>query len=1182
MSTTDPKFTKEEKDVKGKKPAKKEFFFSNYVEKFIKTESQIQTHTWFSPTRKTKILHVPWERNDEFMETVFNYVTKTPVEILENPTRGENAITEKVSRDQDKFRMFADIDFKVELFEKHSLPSQHDVLVGYMSDLVRLYDATILALFGPQFLDDRVLAIRLPYKLHIIYPSLIVNKKIACRVSDKFDEKIKRDSRFTKAFEDALQHKQNIVDTSVYGTGLRLPGMHKSTMGNKNNANEKELQLHENIFGENKYSHRYRFVDIESFDLIPFSLETFKSSSIRVPPDVRYSVSLDKDLRMLLPGAKKERKEKLTFVPDIDDNIFKLDLDSDEEDHGNVSSIGGSNGTGGDSGTVGDGTKKKLAHMLEGTVKWLTKQYNHVIDGKTIRLLEFEKDSGENNSTFKDTNDPFRKQVDESGITIMHMYLIFPLTTKECHFKGKDHNSNRQFLYMSKYECYQKCHDCRDKGKIKPIRSGKFPYNVKTELYKLGVIESDALVKVSKKKDLTVEEKTDAVQKMVYSSKPFFPKNDLVINHDKMVFNDLGVYIPLEDLWCEICKVDHQEPCTYFHAMQTGQMSLSCAQTSSIGKFYPNPPVNIDIVTRQLVFSNCNITINRSSSITNNHGNTVTTFNNVVSTTNVVNNYADNTGDVSIDFEEETIFEDIVLNHLMFESLTGSTWSISKVLHHLTKHEFACTKNGVWYAFKGHRWVEDAESAVMFYISDRLSVYYRQVRDYYKENTENPELKARRVNQVQKIVEKLSNNNPKCEVLKEAKGFFFEDDFYRIGNVTFEQRLDKYRNFLCFTNGVLNLDTDEFRHGSPFDFITMCVDYPYTDVGDPQKRIVVESFFQDIQPDVNERMYLLLFLASLLHGATDDETFHILTGSAANGKSLLRDIVMAVLGEYFGTIPANLLTKERPGSSSPQPEIVKLKGKRAIIGSEPEKNQKINTGYMKFLTGNDPVEARNLHSNSLVAFQPHFKLIMLCNDIPLMDNNDNGVWRRSRILEFPVVFCDNPRKTHPHEKKIDRTLKSKIESCKQEFFLYLFEHFRMRRTMTVLKPTDKVNKMVDLHRLKSNTVEQFIKEQTEDALGDGLLVADLYPRYLQWMRAELPGERPLKKTEVIGELEKSREIEFSKYCRVKGKKGGGQNGIKNCRLVNNENNEVGINKEDDDDDDENEEEALNDVSTLNF
>ena len=63
-------------------------------------------------------MHVPFDRNEEFLEKVYDYLIDTPEKIREDPQRGENALTEKIVQAHDKFRMFADIDFKIEAFRK--------------------------------------------------------------------------------------------------------------------------------------------------------------------------------------------------------------------------------------------------------------------------------------------------------------------------------------------------------------------------------------------------------------------------------------------------------------------------------------------------------------------------------------------------------------------------------------------------------------------------------------------------------------------------------------------------------------------------------------------------------------------------------------------------------------------------------------------------------------------------------------------------------------------------------------------------------------------------------------------------------------------------------------------------------------------------------------------------------
>jgi P4 family phage/plasmid primase-like protien len=1145
--------------------------FKDYMSKFIKAPEQEQTHTWFSVALGTKTLSVPEELNEEFLEHVFEYITKTPTAILENPKRGENSITEKVIKNLDKFRMFADIDFGVNLFEKYELPSEPDLLKAWMSDLVFLYDRVIEEIYGSGFTEDRVLAVRLPYKIHIIYPSVIVNKAIGNFLSDKFAAKLRDDERF----KGILTKDEKIIDKSVYSTGLRMVGMHKSTMGKKEKM-EHEWRVHENIFGENSYTHCYRFVHPRTFDVLATTSSMFSNASIRAKKSEEYTTPLDETLFRTLIKGKGKATSSIGRARLVNNNVSstsslllersrKLHVNSlfdGDDDFSATRFIGGNVGSSSSSSSsssrifhtndrvevdavdpvypidpidpvdpdndneyteygtfAGKLSVAEINRKLPLTIKFLVKQYNHIIKVDKIVLLETIDDRGTMNES-------------------LHRTLIIPLDTKECHLAGRMHTGNHQYLVLDKNGSRQKCHDCSRRGvnsPIKPIKPGRLPLAVKNELYTIDIIKGDFLMKNPRNHSAPSDaEKANVMVEVVNRVRNYFPRNDLLVDENTIVFNHTGAYVRLMDLYCELCKCKHDDPETFFQALKSGEMVLHCKKNLTVGKTYPNPPLFLDAESRQFLFSD-------------------------IATAPVsvgdVGNYGEYTGDVPIDFQEEPIFEDEELNHLIFESLANTTWPIVKVIHHLGKYHFNCTIGGEWFSFKKHRWVRNSESAITYFISENVARYYRQVRDFYRENTENPELRTKRVSHLQKIIDKLTNTNQKAEILKEAKTYFYEKDYYAVDNTNlhFEDRLDDQRHLLCFSNGVKDLDNDIFRDGSPYDFITMTVGFDYPSESNPEKRKTVLQFFEDIQPDEEERDYLLLFLSSLLHGMTKEETFHIFTGAAANGKSLLRDLIMAMLGEYFESIPANLLTKERPSSSSPQPEMVKLKGKRAVFGSEPEAGQKINTGFMKFLTGNDPLKARLCHSNDLVEFHPHYKLILLCNDLPLMDSNDSGTWRRARIIEYPVTFMDKPRPGNRYEKKINENLKTTIQECKEECMLYFLEIFKRFKILDRLRPTKKVNRMVDAHKKRSNTVAQFLVENTEESVGHGILLVDFYQKYLQWMRSEMPGEQPLIKSKVIDELMRMKDIDYIKHCRVKGRKGGGQHGIRNRKLIDREN-----------------------------
>ncbi len=1096
---------------------------------------QVQTHTWFSPTRKTTKLHVPADRSDEFLEHVFSYITQNDDQLLEDIHRGENSITEKVQLEQDRFRLFADVDFKVSLFEAGHLPRDRVTLIRLMSDLVRIYDEIVAAVFSAENVLDRIVAVRLPYKLHLVYPSVIVNQRLATTVAAIFASQLKEDPRF----RDALAQDPNIVDTSVYRTGLRMVGMHGSLMKTPHKI-ETECRAHELLF-PSTYQHRYKIVDVDTFRPVQMSLKLYKDASILAQSSDDYTEpiadaleELTANLHPILFGksksASKGKQRGASITSDARDTSGTV--------HGEKLQ-------------VVDG--QPLLAQLSATLKYMVRTYNHLICEEKIFLKRFT--LGETAMFCENENDAVDPREGATGEKVQS-FLVFPLTTKECHFAGRVHEGNHQYLLIDHKGSRQKCHDCPE-SVHKPLKPGRFPATIKNELHKLGVITSDTLAKNRRKKAPTHEERMNAVESMLVDFRKMYPKNELKVDPNRVIMNETGLCIGLLDLYCQVCNRMHGEPCTHMFVMETGKAFVRCDQ-APFGSFSPNPPLAVPQQVKSLLFHNCNISITQT----------------------VINNYNDSTGDVGVDFIEEPVFDDEALNHLIYESLTGNTWPIVKVIHYLGRDTFDCTKEGIWYVFKHHRWIQNSEGAFAYFISEKVSDYYREARDYYRENTADSELRGKQVSHLQKIIDKLTNIKPKTDIIKEAKNYFYEEDFYRggeSGEVHFEKRLDEHRHLLCFTNGVYDLDADHFREGSPHDFITLCVGYDFPTQPDPEKHKIVEKFFADMQPDEEEREYLLLFLSSLIHGMTKEETFHIFTGGAANGKSLLRDLVMRTLGEYFENIPANLLTRERPASSSPQPEIVKLKGKRAVFGSEPEQQQKINTGFVKWITGNDPLKARLLNSNELVEFLPHFKLVLLCNDIPLMDSNDFGTWRRSRIKVFPVTFMDKPRRGNKYEKPLDEGLKQTIPDCKGEFMLYLMQYFRKYRNMKRLRPTTQVLQMVEKHKRRSNNLMQFIDECTVEAPGHGILLSDLYPKYRMWMQNELPGEQPMIKSKIIEEIQKLKNVDYTRYCRVQGRKGGGQQGIKGRKIVENGKREAGCGNEDGDLDDG---EALQDGSEI--
>jgi phage/plasmid-associated DNA primase len=140
-----------------------------------------------------------------------------------------------------------------------------------------------------------------------------------------------------------------------------------------------------------------------------------------------------------------------------------------------------------------------------------------------------------------------------------------------------------------------------------------------------------------------------------------------------------------------------------------------------------------------------------------------------------------------------------------------------------------------------------------------------------------------------------------------------------------------------------------------------------------------------------------------------------------------------VLGQYKGTVPISLVTQKRTTIGNTSSEIYQLIGTRYAVMQEPSKGDVINEGVMKEITGGDPIVCRALFKDS-VTFIPQFKLAVCTNNLFDIKSNDDGTWRRIRVVNFESKFTlkpyndpEFPVESYPHQFMLDTTLDEKFD-----------------------------------------------------------------------------------------------------------------------------------------------------------
>ena len=442
------------------------------------------------------------------------------------------------------------------------------------------------------------------------------------------------------------------------------------------------------------------------------------------------------------------------------------------------------------------------------------------------------------------------------------------------------------------------------------------------------------------------------------------------------------------------------------------------------------------------------------------------------------------------------------LRKCMMNSLTLTPNDIAKVVYNLYKQEFVCSdsRKNVWYQFRKHRWVLINDAVELRKrLSKEIINEYDKLDKFladqisHEEDEDVKDLKRKKKETISKIIKQLKTTTFKGNVIKECSEFFHDDKF--------EEKLDTNINLIGFENGIYDLDELKFRDGFPEDYVHYSAGINYLEHEDDDEDIIdVKTFVTQVLPKKNVREYVLTLMGSILSGKTSNEKFHIWVGSGGNGKSKLIELFEYAFGDYCCKLPVTLLTQQRARAEGANPSVVRTKGKRFACLQEPEKNEQIQVGLMKELTGGDKIIARALHKDP-IEFKPQFKLVMTCNKLIKPSSNDNGVWRRISVVDFPSRFVDEPDPNNKYEFKIDDNLNDKLKIWPEAFMYILIEYYKKFKKSGIREPAE-VRKNNEDFKAESDVFALFINEKIIENTSNnkGLKIEDIYFIYQEWFK----------------------------------------------------------------------------------
>lgn len=374
-----------------------------------------------------------------------------------------------------------------------------------------------------------------------------------------------------------------------------------------------------------------------------------------------------------------------------------------------------------------------------------------------------------------------------------------------------------------------------------------------------------------------------------------------------------------------------------------------------------------------------------------------------------------------------------------------------------------------WFQWNGTRWQIFGEHYVHSLIKETVRVIPLEA-----EGVENAE-RARRIRRHAISSESNSRLNAIYSMSMKEPLFVVESD-----------ELDANLDLLGLKDGVYDLNEGSIAPADRDHLITHHANVSF----DPHAACPRFTQFIDevTQGDKELAAFLQRAVGYTLSGETSEQCFFFLHGAGCNGKSVLLDVLMQLLGDYACiAAPESFMKRLGTSGSGPREDIVRLKGKRLVVVNELGEDERFNEVFIKQVTGGDRVIGRIPHAKSSIEFQPQSKLWFAGNHQPYIYGVDTGIWRRIVLVPFTADFSNqrDPKLVHKLIGELPGILNWALEGYAE------WQKNGLKPPQSVLAATSQYREDMDI-------LSQFIEDECIPAADARVATPELFARYQMW------------------------------------------------------------------------------------
>jgi putative DNA primase/helicase len=319
----------------------------------------------------------------------------------------------------------------------------------------------------------------------------------------------------------------------------------------------------------------------------------------------------------------------------------------------------------------------------------------------------------------------------------------------------------------------------------------------------------------------------------------------------------------------------------------------------------------------------------------------------------------------------------------------------------------------VWVTYDQIRWVRKKTAGAYAVQQGMKTARWTEIENYdatpaIDEKTGQPKPKS---SERDKFIKMLSDQSTSVMFDRAARSLALS------GEVTsLSTDFDRDPMVMGVLNGSVDLRTGALTPPSPESMISHIAPVKYDPTATAPRFM---QYLEESLPDPEVRAYLKRVVGYSVSGLTIEQVMFLHHGKTSNGKSVLMDVLGAVLGEYSGGADPKALIETKNEQHSTH--IASLAGPRFLQMSETARGARLSDTLIKNITGGDIVTARKLYKENQ-DLKIVGKIHMVTNHLPHIVASPSTN-RRIQLINWPVEIAED---------KIDLQLARKIIATELE------------------------------------------------------------------------------------------------------------------------------------------------------